>query len=260
MRVVHHAQEEDRATTGPAARRPGCRTPSRACRRAARSWARAWCAGACRAQAVRQAVAQPEHLAARAHREAEVRDRPGDDCSQPPEGVALTMLPQRSMTSIWHGVGADHAEAGDRRLAGAGGVAGQRVGARPRRRGRPSGVWPGTCRAAGPARRRRRPACAGAALYSSDSRVLERHVDGTGRRNRPRGRRRRAWRIRRRVWTKSGPTGSMRADVEALQQRELLQEHGSLAPGAAFQHGVAVVVVGDRVLDGRLPARRSRRR
>ena len=25
----------------------------------------------------------------------------GEDCSQPAEGVALTMLPQRSMTSMW---------------------------------------------------------------------------------------------------------------------------------------------------------------
>src|SRR5271165_2716114 len=26
----------------------------------------------------------------------------GDDCNHPPEGVALTMLPKRSITSTWH--------------------------------------------------------------------------------------------------------------------------------------------------------------
>ncbi|MNT43132.1 hypothetical protein D3C72_1795880 [compost metagenome] len=37
-------------------------------------------------------------------RELSAKPRPGtmgEDCSQPPEGVVETMLPQRSMTSIW---------------------------------------------------------------------------------------------------------------------------------------------------------------
>ena len=43
------------------------------------------------------------------------------------------------------------------------------------------------------------------------------------------------------------------ADVEALEEGELLEEDGALAPGAAFEDGVAVVVVGDGVFDGGVP-------
>ena len=57
------------------------------------------------------------------------------------------------------------------------------------------------------------------------------------------------------VWTKSGPSGSMIVEVEPLQQRQLLQEHRALAPRPALGDGVAAVVVGERRLDRRLPAR-----
>ena len=45
-----------------------------------------------------------------------------------------------------------------------------------------------------------------------------------------------------------------RANIEPAQQGKLLQEHRTLAPRTAFQHGVAVVVVRDRIFDGRRPA------
>src|SRR4029079_19611800 len=43
-------------------------------------------------------------------------------------------------------------------------------------------------------------------------------------------------------------------EVEALQQGELLQENRALAPRAAFDDGVAAVVIGQRRLDRRVPA------
>ncbi len=44
-------------------------------------------------------------------------------------------------------------------------------------------------------------------------------------------------------------------EVEALEERELLQGRQPLLPGTAFQHRVAAVIVADRRLDRRLPAR-----
>src|ERR1044071_4453982 len=44
-------------------------------------------------------------------------------------------------------------------------------------------------------------------------------------------------------------------EIEALQQGELLQENRALAPRAAFDDGVTAVVIGQRGLDRRLPAR-----
>ncbi len=44
-----------------------------------------------------------------------------------------------------------------------------------------------------------------------------------------------------------------RAKVEPLQQCELLQEHRPLAPWTAFQHGVVVIVVRQRLFDRRRP-------
>ena len=57
------------------------------------------------------------------------------------------------------------------------------------------------------------------------------------------------------MWTKSAPSGVHGGDVEAGEQRQLLQHHGPLAPGAALQHGVAGIVVGSWRLEGGLPVR-----
>ena len=45
-----------------------------------------------------------------------------------------------------------------------------------------------------------------------------------------------------------------RADIEPVQQGELLQEHRSLTPRAALQNGVPVILVRDRVFHRRRPA------
>ena len=52
-----------------------------------------------------------------------------------------------------------------------------------------------------------------------------------------------------------GSRGIEPVELEALQQRELLQHHRALAPDAGLADGVAAVVVGQRRFDGRLPAR-----
>src|ERR1700675_255788 len=44
-------------------------------------------------------------------------------------------------------------------------------------------------------------------------------------------------------------------EFESLQQRELLQHHGALAPDPGLADGVAAIVVGQRRSDGWLPAR-----
>ena len=63
-----------RATTGPAGRRPACRTPGRARRRAARVPATAWYAAAGPAQRARQARREREHLRPGTQAEAKPRD------------------------------------------------------------------------------------------------------------------------------------------------------------------------------------------
>ena len=44
-------------------------------------------------------------------------------------------------------------------------------------------------------------------------------------------------------------------ELKSLQQRELLQHHRTLAPDAGLADGVAAIIIGQRRLDGRLPAR-----
>ena len=44
-----------------------------------------------------------------------------------------------------------------------------------------------------------------------------------------------------------------RREVEALEQAQLLEEHGRLAPRAGLEHGEAVVVDGERLLERRAP-------
>ena len=53
----------------------------------------------------------------------------------------------------------------------------------------------------------------------------------------------------------SALVGSAILEVEALEQRELLQHHRALRPRAGLAQGVAAVVVGERRLDVGLPAR-----
>ncbi len=88
------------ATTGPAARRPACRTPSRACRPATPSTGTASCAGACRGARLLGSPGRSQNICPRVPRQKPRPGIAGEDCSQPPDGVALTMLPHRSITSI----------------------------------------------------------------------------------------------------------------------------------------------------------------
>src|SRR5207248_5127115 len=44
-------------------------------------------------------------------------------------------------------------------------------------------------------------------------------------------------------------------EIETLQERELLQQHRALAPWPALDNCIAAVIVGQRRLDRRLPAR-----
>ena len=55
------------------------------------------------------------------------------------------------------------------------------------------------------------------------------------------------------VWMKSGAGRIGAVEVEALEQRELLQDDRALRPRARLAHRVAAVVVGERRLDGGLP-------
>ena len=52
-----------------------------------------------------------------------------------------------------------------------------------------------------------------------------------------------------------GAGGIEPVELKALQQRELLQHDRALAPDAGLADGVAAIIVGQRRLDGRLPAR-----
>src|SRR5689334_11848748 len=54
---------------------------------------------------------------------------------------------------------------------------------------------------------------------------------------------------------KIGPLRIEAVEIEPLKERELLQHHRALAPGAGLADGVAAIVVGQRRLDVRLPAR-----
>ena len=57
------------------------------------------------------------------------------------------------------------------------------------------------------------------------------------------------------MWTKSALVGSSAVEIEALEQRKLLQHHRTLRPRTGLAHGVAAVVVGERRLDMGVPAR-----
>ena len=52
-----------------------------------------------------------------------------------------------------------------------------------------------------------------------------------------------------------GPGRVDPVELEALEDRELLQHHRTLAPGPGLADRVAAIVVGERRLDGRLPIR-----
>ena len=52
-----------------------------------------------------------------------------------------------------------------------------------------------------------------------------------------------------------GTRGIEPVEFKAFQQRELLQHDRALAPDAGLADGVAAIIVGERRLDGRLPAR-----
>ena len=62
--------------------------------------ASAWCAGACRARGSSAGPGSSQNICAREFSGKPSSGMTGEDCSQPPDGVAEIMLPCRSMTSI----------------------------------------------------------------------------------------------------------------------------------------------------------------
>ena len=185
---------------------------------------------------------QPEHLPARAHAEAEFRDhRRG---LQPAAGRrGADHVAVRSITSRWQvsaPITPSRATVGSPAPGARSSQHGARVGGVVID---PSAYGRASCRAAAPAMRCGRPACGvprcsrptaasssgtvdeiriaviGLAIGVGELGAFHHGVDELG-----------AERIH-------------RADIEAAQQRELLQEHRPLAPRSAFQHGVAVIVV-----------------
>ena len=56
-------------------------------------------------------------------------------------------------------------------------------------------------------------------------------------------------------WMKSGPVGSSPSRSKSFQQSELLQRHRALSPRPGLAHRVAAIIVGERRLDVRRPAR-----
>ncbi len=61
----------------------------------------AWSAGACRGWSLDGEASSSQVICRRVPRQNPSSGMVGDDCSQPPLGVAATMLPQRSTTSRW---------------------------------------------------------------------------------------------------------------------------------------------------------------
>ncbi len=184
------------ATTGPAARRLACRTPSTACRRAARSWATAWCAAACRGSRLFGRSGFSQNICPRVPMQKPSSGITGEDCSQPPDGVALTMLPSLVDHVEMAGVGADHAEPRHRRFAGAGRTRQQIArGSAPSR----STTRRIARHRAGPQLQRRVAPDQLAALVVvvvRQQRAQRHRARNWDRRNTPRDPRRRAWRIR----------------------------------------------------------------
>ena len=54
---------------------------------------------------------------------------------------------------------------------------------------------------------------------------------------------------------KSGSRRVESVEIEAFEQRQLLQHHRTLSPRSGLAHGVAAIVVSQRRFDGRRPAR-----
>ena len=174
--------------------------------------------GGARPLAGREARGQALARARTSARASSARSRapgmPGEDCSQPPDGVAATMLPQRSIDIDVDRVAASRRQhAAMRRLArrrapveladSASSAAPTRstCASKPGTHARPKVARGGGADAARGARRCRRRRAA--------SRPARRR--NPDRRNRPRGRRRRASSPRSRVWMKSALAGPMAA-------------------------------------------------
>ena len=139
--VMHHAQEKDQR---PLVLLLAARRAERHPRLAVAQRETGRQRGA-RPLAGRQAVGNPsrsQNICPRVPMQNPSSGITGDDCSQPPEGVALTMLPCAIDHVDMAGVGADHAEPRHGRLAGAGAPAPARRAAR--RRDPPPGVCPST--------------------------------------------------------------------------------------------------------------------
>ena len=155
------------------------------------------------------------------------------------------MLPQRSMTSRWQvsprvprrGTLAPRARSG--RLARAVGA-----GVPRHRRSAPRATRTLGRRARSPGRARPQlergalaDQLAARVVVAVGEQRLHRHVArNRDRRNRPRDRRRRASSPRRRYGRNRRLGRTQAAEIEALEQRQLLQEDRSLAPGAGLAH------------------------
>ena len=99
MPGVDVAQEELRRSTGPAGRRRACPRPGRARRRAAPCVGVSVVRGRLPGASDAGWPSSSQNICARVPRQKPSSGITGEDCSQPPDGVAETMLPARSMMS-----------------------------------------------------------------------------------------------------------------------------------------------------------------
>ncbi len=222
-------------TTGPAGRLRASRTPDTARRLGARWSARASCGAAFPEPSDAGSPSSSQNICAlvpRGHPSAGIT---GELWSQPPLGVAETRLPKRSATSRW--TVSPRVGSPAPTVSGASTTVGSRP---PPGRSSPE--------AASPTSRRR------SSLYSAREQAVERHVDEArvAVERLPVGERElRALDDRVDVLGRADAEGR---EVEPGEQGELLQQDRPLPPRPGLADRVAVVVVGDRRLDRRLPA------
>ena len=232
-------EEAAAATTGPAGRRPACPRPAARRRRAAASDGDSVVRGRRPGASELGSPSSSQNICARVPRQKPSPGIAGELCSQPPLGVAETRLPWRSATSTWQvspvrsaGAATSARRRPPRPCAASRSRAAARAAAgRARRRARAQLVRGAARRrpARGARPRRRRRAARRAARRRAVA--VPGLAVGEARASRTRAR---CGRSRRR--------GAIAAEVEALEQRELLQQHRPLAPRPGLADRPAVVV------------------